>query len=156
MKYQFVDTWYYVPDNSIEAYANKRPGNDAGYDLFAAHDIWFWPFQTRVIQSNSNIHIPEGKFGRVSSRSGHAKRGWLTHAGTIDNGYSGTIGITQTNLSLIPRRIRKGERIAQLIFIPFCAVRMHEIKDLEEFQFLVKQNSQSDRGMKSYNSSGIF
>jgi dUTPase len=102
MKYQFVDTWYYVPDNSIEAYANKRPGNDAGYDLFAAHDIWFWPFQTRVIQSNSNIHIPEGKFGRVSSRSGHAKRGWLTHAGTIDTDIQGQSALRKQTYRLFP------------------------------------------------------
>lgn len=151
-----TDTVFYRPNKQMEAYLNKRPGRDAGYDLYALEDMWFLPFQTRTIQTNSHIHIPEGHFGRITCRSGHAKRGWLTHSGTIDRGYTGNIGVTQTNLSLLPRRIRKGERIGQIIFIPFTAVNMMETTDYEDFQHQVTEDSQSDRGNKAYNSSGKY
>lgn len=149
-------TIYYRPDKEINGYLNKRIGNDAGYDIYATQDMWFLPFQTKIIPTNSHIHIPYGHFGRVTSRSGHAKRGWLTHAGTVDRGYTGNIGVIQTNLSLLPRRIRKGERIGQIIFIPFKTVELKEVESLQEFGQYVVKDSGSDRGTKSYNSSGRY
>lgn len=150
------DTFFYRPDKNMNAILNKRVGKDAGYDLYATKDIWFFPFQTRVVATNTHIHIPEGHFGCLTSRSGQAKRGWLTHAGTIDRGYTGNIGATQTNLSLLPRRVKKGERIAQIIFIPFTAVRPIEMDNYHDFAAYVKVKSKSDRGNKAYNSSGKY
>jgi dUTP pyrophosphatase len=146
---------YYRPDKSIPAYLNKRPGKDAGYDLYAAEDIWLLPLQTKVIKTNSHIHIPDGHLGRVTSRSGHAAKGWLTHAGTVDHGYTGNIGVIQTNLHVLPRKIKKGTRIAQLIFMPFTAVELHEIRNKDEYQEYVSYISNSDRCDNGYNSSGI-
>lgn len=151
-----TETVYYRPDKEMDAYLNKRPGKDAGYDVYALHDMWFFPFQTKTIETNSHFHIPEGHFGRITCRSGHAKRGWLTHSGTIDRGYTGNIGVTQTNLSLLPRKIKKGERIGQIIFIPFTAVNMIEMDNIESYELYVRMDSKSDRGKNAYNSSGKY
>lgn len=151
-----IKTYFFRPNKEMPAYKNKRPGKDAGYDLFALEDVWLWPFQTKKINTNSHIHIPSGHFGRVTSRSGHALRGWLTHSGTVDSGYTGNIGVIQTNISLFPRKIKKGERIAQLIFIPFSQVEFEEIENKEDYEKLVKELTQSDRGNQGYNSSGIL
>lgn len=151
-----MDTFYYQPDKKIPAYLNKRPGMDAGYDLYASKDVWLLPFQTKTIPSNSHIYIPAGHLGRVTSRSGHADRGWLTHPGTVDNGYTGCIGIIQTNLSIFPRRIKKGERIAQLIFMPFTAMKLEEINTFYQYKLRVQQESKSNRGTQARNSSGKY
>lgn len=144
----------YREDKSIPGYLNKRPGKDAGYDLYAAQDSWFWPFQTKVVTSNGSFDIPPLHIGRITSRSGHAKQGWLTHPGTIDHGYAGKYGITQTNLSFLPRRIKKGTRIAQLIFFPFTAVEIDEIQDRDLYEKEIQLQSESTRGVRGYGSSG--
>lgn len=149
-------TYYYRPDKKMPAYYNKREGKDAGYDIYAAKDIWFLPFQTKKIPTNSQIHIPKGHFGCVTSRSGHAERGWLTHPGTIDHGYCGIISAIQTNVSILPRRIKKGERIAQMIFVPFENPRLQELEKEEDYRVIVSQLSRSDRKDQGYNSSGIM
>lgn len=149
-----IKSFFFRPDKRIQAYQNKRPGKDAGYDLFALEDKWLLPLQTKVIATNSHIHIPSGHLGRVTSRSGHSKNGWLVHPGTIDCGYAGNVGVIMTNLSFFPRKIKKGERIAQMIFMPFSAVLLEEIEDLFSFKQIVAKLSQSDRQDKSYGSSG--
>lgn len=152
---KLINSYFYRPDKDIPAYLNKRPGKDAGYDLYAAEDVWFWPLQTRKVKSNSHIHVPSGHFGHVAARGGHASRGWLTQ-GVVDHGYSGNIGIFQTNLSFLPRRIKKGERVAQLVFVPFTAVQLMEFDRLDDYQNIVKKLSNSDRQDKACNSSGTM
>ena len=150
-----VDTIYYQPDTTIPATLNKRPGKDAGYDLYVSETVWVWPFQTVVVPTNLHIHTPAGHFGLVSSRSGNAARGWLTHMGVVDHGFSGQISATVTNLTFFPRRFKKGERIAQLVFIPFAELKdMKRILSLTQFQGMVAQYSNSNRGEQSHNSSG--
>lgn len=149
-----IKTYFCKENHEMDAYLNKRPGKDAGYDLFVKEDQWVWPLQTKAIKTNARIHIPRGLFGRVSPRSGNSKRGWLLHPGTVDHGYSGVIGAIVTNIYPWPRKIRAGERIAQLIFIPFQEVDLEEISDIDRYIEEVYGLSQSDRKQKAYNSSG--
>lgn len=150
-----LTTFYHRHDLDIPAYFNKRMGKDAGYDLFAAEDVWVYPLQTKSIPTNAFIHIPKGHFGQVSGRSGNTKRGWFLHTGIVDHGYSGQIGAITTNFAPWPRRIRKGERIAQLIFVPFTTVLFdQEVYDDAQYEAMVYTESNSERKKKAYNSSG--
>lgn len=150
-----MDHYYYQPDASIPAYLNKRPGKDAGYDLFVSETTWVMPFQTVVIPTNLHIHTPTGNAGIVASRSGNASRGWLTHVGIVDHGFSGQVSATVTNLSFYPRRFKKGERVAQLVFVPFTEmVNLERVLSRTEFELRVEDLSESDRGILSHNSSG--
>lgn len=152
----WVDSFYYQIDDGINPFLNKRPGQDAGYDLYALEDTWLAPFQTKSLKTNAHIHIPTGHLGRVTCRSGHAKRGWLTHPGTVDSGYTGNIGVIQTNLSLLPRKIKRGERVAQLIFMPFSAAELRRVYSLHDYETKVRVSTNSNRGKNSYNSSGTM
>lgn len=149
-----IKSYFFRPNKEMEAYKNKRPGQDAGYDLYAKENRWFWPLQTIKIDSNSHIHIPAEHLGRVTSRSGHSKEGWLVHPGTIDHGYTGNLGVIMTNLSFFPRRIKAGTRIAQLIFMPFTAVDLEEIDRYEDYETIVARLSRSDRGQSGFGDSG--
>lgn len=151
-----VDTFFYKPDEELPAYLNKRPGMDAGYDLYATKTTWLWPFQTKTIKSNIHVHVVAGHFGLVTSRGGHAGRGWLTHSGIVDHGYTGQVGVMQTNLSFFPRRVKRGERLAQLLFIPFTKANLTRFYDKQDFENKVQEQSGSNRGTQAYNSSGLY
>lgn len=147
--------YYHQPDDSIPAFLNKRPGKDAGYDVYASESTWVLPLGTVDIPVNLHIHTPEGYCALVCSRSGNASRGWLTHIGVGDHGYSGQYTATLTNLYLLPRRIKKGERVAQIVFVPFKALKnLINVPHVSEFNMIVEELSNSDRGHKSHNSSG--
>jgi len=148
-------TYMYRLRKDIPGYQNKRPGKDAGYDLFAAETKWFLPFQTRKVLSNACVHIPAGHLGRIKGRSGESLNGWLVHPGTVDHGYHGDIGIIVTNLSFLPRRIKEGTRPAQLIFMPFSeATEIEELDNREDYNAIVKRLSNSDRGDGGFGESG--
>lgn len=89
---------------------------DAGYDIFAAETKWIWPLTTKTIKSNHAIHIEDGLFGLIQSRSGIRSRGMIID-GVIDEGYQGFFGLIISNVNLIPRRIKAGDRVAQIIFL---------------------------------------
>lgn len=93
----------------------KKREDDAGHDLYALESGWIWPFQTKTIKSNHKILIEKGDKGLVFARSGIRNRGLLIE-GVIDAGYTGIIGIMTTNCFPWPRRIKKGERICQILF----------------------------------------
>lgn len=107
----------------------KKHENDAGYDIYAAEDTWVLPFQTKVIPSNHSILIDNHLFGAMFPRSSIRKKGWLIE-GIIDEGFTGYFKIIATNISFFPRKIKKGERIAQMVFLRYEDVTF---KQVEEF-----------------------
>lgn len=114
---------YLQPDLSIPAYYHAYK-HDAGYDVYALRDTWLLPFQTKKIPVNIHVSIPKGYCALLTGRSGNSLRGLMFHIGTIDAGYTGKIQAVVTNLTLLPKRIRKGERIGQLVFLPIPEVTM--------------------------------
>lgn len=122
----------------------KKRETDAGYDLYSAESRVIWPFSTYVLKSNHKILIGEDYFGFVQARSGIRSKGLMIE-GIIDAGYTGTIGIMVTNTRPWPRFIKKGERVAQIMFLPKLNI---ELKQVEYF------NTLTSRGDKGFGSSG--
>lgn len=150
-----LKSFFYRENRNVEGYKNKRPGKDAGYDLYAVESKWILPFQTVKVETNAHIHIPKGVFGRIIGRSGMSLKGWLVYPGTIDHGYSGNLGVIMGNISLLPRRIKQGDRIAQIIFIPFVEVDLsEEVLQSIVFENRVLEDSQSDRNTTGFGDSG--
>lgn len=90
----------------------------AGYDLYAAEDAIIVCGGRKLIKTNISMEITPGYYGRIAPRSGLAyKNGIDVLAGVIDSDYRGDIGVilynTDKNLDF---RIKKGDRIAQIIF----------------------------------------
>ena len=93
----------------------------AGVDLYAAVEGEFvldagkWT----LIPTGIAVAIPVGYEGQVRPRSGLALKhgiGMLNGPGTIDADYRGEIGIILFNFSDKPFAIKRGDRIAQLVF----------------------------------------
>ena len=95
---------------------------DAGADLCAAEEVWLTPAGFRVVSTTTRVEIPEGHFGLVAGRSGLGlKHGiaLVNGIGVIDAGYRGEIAVGLINHGAQPFHVEKGDRIAQLIIVPF-------------------------------------
>jgi dUTP pyrophosphatase len=131
-------------DKKIPLPYQKRE-SDAGYDLYAAESKWVWPLQTKRINSNHRIEIDGDVVGLIQPRSNTRSRGLFVD-GVIDSGYQGIWGIVVTNISWFPKKIKKGERIAQVLYLGVFKVKHI---DVDEF------HNVTSRGDKGFGSSGM-
>jgi dUTP pyrophosphatase len=95
----------------------------AGVDLMADIDTdqILQPLQRVAIATGIALEIPPGFEGQVRARSGRALSEGLAlvnSPGTIDADYRGEIRVILINLGADPITIRRGDRIAQLVFAP--------------------------------------
>ena len=109
----------------------------AGYDLRACMDapVVIAPGETAMVGTGLSIAVPEGYFGAVFARSGLASKQGLRPAncvGVCDSDYRGEYTVAMHNDSALPREIKPGERIAQLVVIPYLALEFEEAEELDE------------------------
>ncbi len=104
-------------NNELPKYATI---GSSGMDIRAniGEPIILKPFERRLIPTGIYVDLPEGYEIQVRSRSGLAyKQGLfvLNSPGTIDDDYTGEIGVILCNLSGEEQTINPGDRIAQLV-----------------------------------------
>jgi dUTP pyrophosphatase len=132
-------------DLPLPAYA--LPG-DAGADIVAAADLTLGPGERALLPTGVAIALPEGYAAFVHPRSGLAARaglGLVNAPGTIDSGYRGEIKVIVINHDLsAPIELRRGERIAQLVFQRVEEARFIEVDVLPD----------SERGAGGHGSTG--
>lgn len=130
------------------AYATAH---SAGLDLRACIDteeIEIGPGQKQAIPAGIAIEIKEPSVAAyVFSRSGLGTKEGLTVSqgvGVIDPDYRGEIKISLLNTSGEVRRIRRGQRIAQMVFMPIFQGNLHPVEEL----------GKTDRGAGGFGSTG--
>ncbi len=109
----------------------------AGYDLYACLDapVEIPPHGTVKIGTGIAAAIPEGWFGAVFARSGIAAKQGLRPAncvGVCDSDYRGEYIVALHNDSEEARTVSPGERIAQLVILPFMSAEFEAVEDLPE------------------------
>ena len=111
----------------------------AGYDLYAAPErgepVVIAPHTTAMIGTGLAVAIPAGYFGGVFARSGLAAKQGLRPAncvGVIDADYRGECTVALHNDTDEPRVVSPGDRIAQLVVLPFLAAEFTETDALSE------------------------
>ena len=109
----------------------------AGYDLYAdiQENVCVAPHTSVKIPTGLALEIPEGYFGAVYARSGLACKESLRPAncvGVIDADYRGPVMVVLHNDSEQAREITPGERVAQLVIMPFLPVLFKEVDDLTQ------------------------
>jgi len=129
--------------------AAASPGS-AGVDLRAAveSEVVLRPGERALVPTGLVLAIPPGCEGQVRPRSGLALRhgiGILNSPGTIDSDYRGEVGVILVNLGTADFPIRRGDRIAQLVFARAEPVDWEETEDLDG----------SDRGEGGFGSTGV-
>jgi dUTP pyrophosphatase len=111
--------------------------HSAGVDLYAAvdHDVVLEAGKWKLVPTGIAVAIPEGYEGQVRPRSGLALKngiGMLNAPGTIDADYRGEIGVILFNFSDIPFTIRRGDRIAQMVFGRVMQATFEKVNELSE------------------------
>lgn len=122
----------------------------AGMDVFAAIDeqMTIEPLSTALVPTNIAIELEPGYECQVRTRSGLAINYGifaLNAPGTIDSDYRGEIRIILSNFGKEPFTIKRGDRIAQLVFAKYEQVSFVEVTKLEE----------TARGTAGFGSSGL-
>jgi len=114
-----------------------RPG-DAGMDVYSTIDCSIAPGARAVIPTGIAIALPEGYVCLVHPRSGLAAKNGISIVntpGTIDSGYRGEIKVILINTDQSETfEIKRGDRIAQLVFQKFESARFYEVENLPESQ----------------------
>ena len=119
-------------DAVVPEYA--KPG-DAGLDLTA---VWSERdgYGNLIYGTGLAIEIPEGYVGLIFPRSSNSKTDlYLTnHVGVIDSGYRGEIifKFRPRNTLLDARIHRDGDRVGQLMIIPYPQVKLVESAELSD------------------------
>ena len=109
----------------------SHPG-DAGLDLYCLEDRILRPGHGETLPTGVALAVPPGHAGIIADRSSMAKRGVKTAGGVIDAGYRGEIGVVAWNLTEGSIRLRKGDRVAQLLIVPIAAPAVKQVEALEE------------------------
>ena len=115
----------------------RGSANAAGYDLYACLDapVTIAPHATAMIGTGLSVAIPEGYFGAVFARSGLAAKQALRPAncvGVCDSDYRGEYIVALHNDGDCERTVESGERIAQLVVIPYLSVEFDVVDELDE------------------------
>jgi len=121
----------------------------AGYDLYACIDapVEIEPGTNKKIGTGLSIAVPEGYFGAVFARSGLATKEGLRPAncvGICDSDYRGEYIVPVYNDSMNVKTVYSGDRIAQLVILPFMGAEFEETDELPE----------TDRGSSGFGSTG--
>jgi dUTP diphosphatase len=125
-----------------------RPG-DAAFDLRCSQGFSLWPREHATVPTGVAIALPAGVAGLVTPRSGLASRHGISlvnSPGLIDPNYRGEIRIVLVNLGEARFEARAGDRIAQLLLVPFVTPDVSVVNELPP--------SPDDRGENGFGSSG--
>lgn len=109
----------------------------AGADLCACLDapLTINAGETRLISVGISMEIPEGFAGLVFARSGLATKRNLAPAnkvGVIDCDYRGEFFVPLHNHGDTPQTVEDGERIAQLLLMPYLTAKFVEAETLSD------------------------
>src|SRR5690625_2829411 len=79
----------------------KAHPSDSGFDLCASEDVIIEPGETVIVPTGIAVELPKGYEAQVRPRSGvTAKTKLRVQLGTIDNGYTGEIGVIVDNIGV--------------------------------------------------------
>ena len=124
----------------------KAHPTDAGADLTAVSREWNEELKCWIYGTGIATEIPEGYVGLVFPRSSIRKYtlAQCNAVGVIDSSYRGEIMVSYKLTSDVEKIYNIGDKIAQLIILPYPEVSYTEVESLSE----------TDRGENGHGSSG--
>lgn len=114
----------------------RATAGSSGFDLAAAVDgeVVIEPGARALIPTGMRVAIPDGYEGQVRPRSGLALRHGIVlpnAPGTIDCDYRGEVRVILLNAGTEPFVVKRGDRIAQLVFAPVAPLDWEEVEELD-------------------------
>jgi dUTP pyrophosphatase len=132
-------------DSLIPAY---QTSGSAGCDLMSTDNVVIPSGSRLVVGTGLKMEIPSGFAAQVCSRSGLAAKSGiqvLNAPGLVDNDYRGEVKVILYNSGREDFIVKKGDRIAQLMFFPIFQAIFQKAKTVSE----------TDRGEGGFGSTGV-
>ena len=109
----------------------------SGLDLYAdvEKELVLNPNEIKLISAGFYISIPKGFEAQIRPRSGLALKHGISIVnapGTIDSDYRGLVGIIMVNVGKSPFKMKRGDRIAQMVIAPVIKAELTEVKTLDK------------------------
>lgn len=143
MAVRYVD--FELGENAKKPY--KKHTGDAGWDLFTSEDVVIPPMETVDVHTNIKIDMPPYLYARITGRSSTLrKHKLLVNEAIIDNGYTGELFVCVHNMSTHPFHVKRGMRLAQILF--------HVIEDVRWSQVDKVVPAEGKRGDEGFGSTG--
>lgn len=117
---------------------------DAGIDLITPIDFFVPAHGYAFVDTGMHVELPESTRGHICSKSGLNRDHGITTDGTIDEGYTGSVGITVHNDSDLPYMFKRGQKVAQLVVEPILRPQL----------VLAQSISGDERGDNGFGSTG--
>ena len=119
----------------------------AGFDLRIAETVPLRPFERGIVGCGLAVAIPSGCVVLLFMRSGISAKPGVTRCnsvGVIDSSYRGESGAALVNNSPEAVPLEAGERICQLVVMPYVPCELVPVEDLNE----------TERGAGGFGSTG--
>lgn len=123
MKVQ-IDDFAFMPE-----YAHDT---DAGMDIKSPIDFNLLAHSYRTIDSGVHVELPPNTCGVLISKSGLNVNHEITSTGLIDESYCGSIKVKLYNNGNKNHMIHCGDKISQLVVVPYMHVEIEKVDKLEE------------------------
>lgn len=125
----------------------KKHFGDAGWDLFVSRECVIPPGATVDVHTDIKMDMPPYLYARIVGRSSTLRKHQLmVNEGIIDNGYTGELFVCIHNLGKKPFHVKKGMRLAQVLF--------HTIEDVRWSEVSVIVPTPGGRGDNGFGSTG--
>ena len=126
----------------------KRHSGDAGWDLYVSRDAVIAPGQVVDVHTDVRVKLPPRTYIRITGRSSSLrKHKLLINEGIIDNGFTGELFICVLNLGTEAFHVKRGMRLAQVLFHTIDDVRWCQVDDVGP--------SADGRGTDGFGSTGV-
>ena len=126
MKIKFVSEDGFEPARATDG--------SAGFDLRSTDSDVISPGYRKVFGTGVSVAIPPGFVGKVYSRSGHGFKHGVSLAngtGIIDSDYRGEIKVSLVNKGHDFFEVKRGDRIAQIVFEKLPDIEMEKVTVLD-------------------------
>ena len=113
-----------------------QTGGAAGFDFASSVDMTIGPGEVKLVPTGLVIQAPAGHFLGIFARSSTPlKRGLMVAngVGVVDSDYCGPkdeIKIQVLNFTQAPVNVKKGDRLAQGIILPYVRAEWRELADV--------------------------
>ena len=123
----------------------RAHATDAGLDLMTRETVRLWAGAYAVFDTGVHVQFPKGFYGQIQSKSGlNINHSIVSCGGTIDEGYTGSIRVKLYNLGSESHVFQRGDKIAQLVIMPYIASDLEVVDELDE----------TERGDNGFGSTG--
>lgn len=123
----------------------RAHNDDAGLDLRTKERVTVPAHGRAVFDIGVSVEIPHGFYGKIESKSGlNVKHDVVSLGGVIDENFRGSIVVKLYNFSEEDYTFEAGDKIAQLVIMPYLAPEIEIVDELGE----------TGRGSQGFGSTG--